>query len=438
LDLRTALRLAPGTVVSFVGAGGKTRSIRRLTRELAGEQPVLVTTTTHLAAGEASLAASHVIWRPGETLEAGLQAALAQGSALVSGGPLADDPGKLAGVPIEVIDAAKPQLAEHGVLLLVEADGSRQRPLKAPAEHEPVIPGSTDLAVPVVGLWALGERLSSQAIHRPERVAAVTGLAPDGILEPEHVVRLLTSPSGALKGVPAAAAVRPLLATEGGRLKAAREIAQGALEAERIASVIVAAPNEDGPCLAYSRVGAVILAAGNASRMGSLKQAEAWRGQALVERAVAAAAGLEPIVVVLGAEAERVRRQVARGGVQFVVNERWQEGQSGSMRVGLAAVAARCEAVVFLLADMPLVDGELIGRLVEAHRASLAPIVAPQAGGRWGNPVLFDRVTFEALAQVRGDRGGRAIFEQFPIMGVPADERSLLDVDTAEDWQALG
>lgn len=439
MELRKALRLVGGTVVSFVGAGGKTSAMRRLVRELAGHRPVLVTTTTHLATQEADLAATHLIWRLGDDLGQVVEAAIEHGSALVSGRPLANDEGKLAGLPVEAIDDLHHLLAERGGVLLVEADGSRQRPLKAPAEHEPVIPPTSDLVVPVIGLRAIGQLLGPEVVHRPERLAQVTDLELGQRIEPAHLVRLLTSTDGSLKGIPPAASVRPLLIGGSDRLEAAQEVAQGALATERLASVVLAPPQENGACLAFGRIAGVVLAAGGASRMGSLKQADSWHGQPLVARAVwaAAGAGLAPIVVVLGAEADRVRQRIGTRGVEVVVNERWNEGQSGSMRAGLAAAAERCEGVVFLLADMPLVDSELISRLVAAHRATLAPIVAPRAANRWGNPVLFDRITFEALAQVQGDRGGRAVFDQFMIEPVPADERALLDVDTAEDWQAL-
>jgi len=93
--------------------------------------------------------------------------------------------------------------------------------------------------------------------------------------------------------------------------------------------------------------------------------------------------------------------------VRVVKNPDWDAGMSTSVRAGLAAVEGEAEGVVFLLADMPLVDGALVRALVETHRRSLAPIVAPRAGGRWGNPALFDRATFPSLDDWRRLESGR-------------------------------
>jgi len=66
--------------------------------------------------------------------------------------------------------------------LLIEADGSRQRPLKAPASHEPVIPNWVDTVAVVAGLSALGSPLTEKWVHRPERFAALSGLSPGEII----------------------------------------------------------------------------------------------------------------------------------------------------------------------------------------------------------------------------------------------------------------
>jgi molybdenum cofactor cytidylyltransferase len=119
------------------------------------------------------------------------------------------------------------------------------------------------------------------------------------------------------------------------------------------------------------------------------------------------------------------------------MNPDWQDGQSSSVRTGLTSIGLAVEAAVFLLGDMPLVTDALIKGLISAHQSSLAPIVAPWADERWGNPVLFDRVTFDDLEQVEGDRGGRHLFDRFSILPVPAGPEALFDCDTNEDLKWL-
>ncbi len=89
--------------------------------------------------------------------------------------------GKVAGVSAGLVDRLARAPGVDAVIL--EADGSRRLPFKAPADHEPVIPGSTTIVVPMVGMDALGRPLDATAVHRPERVAALTGAAPR---RPDH------------------------------------------------------------------------------------------------------------------------------------------------------------------------------------------------------------------------------------------------------------
>jgi probable selenium-dependent hydroxylase accessory protein YqeC len=91
------------------------------------------------------------------------------------------------------------------VPLLIEADGSRMRPLKAPGEHEPPIPAFATQVVVVAGLTALGQPLTSDWVHRPERFAALSGLEMGQAITSEAVARALSHLSGGLKNIPAGA-----------------------------------------------------------------------------------------------------------------------------------------------------------------------------------------------------------------------------------------
>jgi molybdenum cofactor cytidylyltransferase len=437
MELATALRLRPGRMAAFTGAGGKSAVLRGLARELA---PVLLTTSTHLGRNQDSLASQHLIVRSHDDLSA-LPARLAEKDSLLVTGELDEVEGKWDGLPLGWIDELPTLAAESGAVILVEADGARGRLIKAPAEHEPAVPTGVDLVVPVVGLGAIGQPLSDQVGHRVARIESVTGLRRGSPIGIEHVAGLLTSPEGGLRGVPAQAEVRALLngLSTLPNIESGRELAARILRAPRVQAVVLAETDADDPAAAsIGRTAGVVLAAGGASRMGELKQVMDWHGKPLVRRAVetALAAGLDPVVLVIGAEADRVRAAVSGLAVDLVENQEWRSGQSSSMRAGLAAVRRSAQAAVFLLADMPLVDHQLVQRLVREHQSSLAPIVAPTVDGRRGNPVLFDRSTFESLEGVVGDQGGRALFDRFPVTLVPAGPESSLDVDTPADWEA--
>jgi molybdenum cofactor cytidylyltransferase len=120
----------------------------------------------------------------------------------------------------------------------------------------------------------------------------------------------------------------------------------------------------------------------------------------------------------------------------------WQRGQSSSVRAGLDAaqrLVPQLEAAVFLLADMPDVQAATVDALVEANRASLAPVVVPRyQGGTRGNPVLFDRDTFAELRALEGDVGGRPLIERHgdAVRYVAVDQPLPQGLDTPEAYHA--
>lgn len=115
--------------------------------------------------------------------------------------------GKLEGIS----EATVSLCSAHARFVLVEADGASGRPIKAPAEWEPVIPSSTDLVIPVVGLDCLGQPATSEWVFRLDRFAAVTEIHEGATISPRTVARLLSHPDGGLKGVPEGAVVIPFL-----------------------------------------------------------------------------------------------------------------------------------------------------------------------------------------------------------------------------------
>jgi molybdenum cofactor cytidylyltransferase len=188
-------------------------------------------------------------------------------------------------------------------------------------------------------------------------------------------------------------------------------------------------------------VGAIILAAGASRRMGRPKQLLPVAGQPMVRRVTEAvcAAGLQQVIVVLGAYAQAVARALHGLPAELVTNPAWKDGLSTSIRAGIGALRPEIDAALLVLADQPHLGPELLRTLVVRYWATGAPIVAPFYQGQRGNPVLFDRALFAELGGVEGDRGGRVLItrHEADLARVDVDDRAVLsDIDTLEDYEA--
>lgn len=187
---------------------------------------------------------------------------------------------------------------------------------------------------------------------------------------------------------------------------------------------------------------AVVLAAGSSARMGRPKPLVRLAGTPLLAHALQSLRGstVRDIVVVLGSSAEEVRRDVPLEGTRVIVNERYSDGMSSSIRAGLEAAPDRAEAFLIVLGDQPLVSSATIDALVRRRRVEHARIVVPSFRGTRGNPVLFDRSLAPEIEDVRGDVGCRSVVADHAseVVEVPVEDPGiLLDVDTPGDLEAL-
>lgn len=174
-------------------------------------------------------------------------------------------------------------------------------------------------------------------------------------------------------------------------------------------------------------VAAVILAAGASHRLGELKQLVRLGRETLLERAVRLAieAACDPVVVVLGASAENVRKQVSLNGVTFVVNDSWAEGMGSSVRAGVRVLSATINGCIIMTCDMPAVTAGHLQELMKTGR-----VTASAYGGRHGVPAYFPQEMFVQLLKLQGDTGARELLKEAEARELAGGE---MDIDTAED-----
>lgn len=435
--LSQALRFGPKEIVSLVGAGGKTTVLFRLADELAVQgKRVLMTTTTRMFAAQVEQQQALVLRYPEDALTVS-DALAAQAKVILVGERVGD---KVAGVPPEFVD----QVGQSADAVLVEADGAKMLPFKAPAGHEPVVPRSTTLLIHVLGMSVIGAPLDSAHVHRPEIVAQLAGAHVGDIVTPAMVAQVVTHPEGGRRNLPPGARFAVLLnqVDDTARRSSARMLARLLLSHRVVESVLLAAARQaPQPVLeSHRRIAAIVLAGGAGTRMGEqVKQLLPWQGKTFIENAVeiAVKSDVTETVVVLGSRAEEIQPVIRNMPIRFVMNPHWAEGHSTSLRAGLSALSSEIDAALFINADQPKLTTDVVNSVLARYRATDSGIVAVSYAGRRGSPVLFRHNYFAELETLTGEQGGRELLRKYPVAAVDASAEIGVDVDTPEDYAAL-
>ena len=207
--LSELITLPAHPLISIIGAGGKTTTMYTLADELAQRgKRVITTTTTNIYFPQKGETDTLIVSPETPRLLKMIQASWKQHQRItVAASPTGA--GKLAGLrpdqPYELL------MKSGADVVIVEADGARHHMIKAPAEHEPVVPPQTNVALLMMSAEAINQPLSAEIAHRPELVAKVAGVNMGDVLTPEVVARVMMSELGGMKGIPGKAEVYLLI-----------------------------------------------------------------------------------------------------------------------------------------------------------------------------------------------------------------------------------
>jgi molybdenum cofactor cytidylyltransferase len=184
----------------------------------------------------------------------------------------------------------------------------------------------------------------------------------------------------------------------------------------------------------------LVLAAGASTRLGQPKQLVKLGGRPALHRVVSNAVAIagHSVTVVIGAHARDMTHLLGHSPASVIVNREWEEGMASSIRRGLVALPAACDAVMILLGDQVAVTTDDLKRLVSAWKEQDGTIATATYERHVGVPAIFPRVCFSELAELRGDHGARLVLERntYRLVRVPMSNAAI-DLDTPEDLAAL-
>lgn len=189
---------------------------------------------------------------------------------------------------------------------------------------------------------------------------------------------------------------------------------------------------------------AIILAAGQSSRLGKPKQLLKYQNKTLLEHAIDAAkwSSVKSIIVVVGSNADIILNEIDTSGTHMVKNEDWQSGMASTIRCGVRALPAldsTIDSAILMVCDQPFVTPDLLNGLIEKQKETGNPIIASQYDDIIGTPALFQKRFFAELMALKGDTGAKKIMMQHNdlLVTVPFPKGSI-DIDTIDDYEALG
>jgi len=189
--------------------------------------------------------------------------------------------------------------------------------------------------------------------------------------------------------------------------------------------------------------GIIILAAGSSSRFGSTKQLVHFKGKTLLQHTIeeATEAGAEPIIVVTGANANEISKEIKNEKIEIVFNKDWEQGMASGIIIGLKKAISlnnKMEKAIIAVCDQPFISSSLFQQLYQKQNESAKYIVACCYADTIGTPALFTQKYFDVLMKLKGDEGAKKLMKTYSEDVATVDfPKGYIDIDTKEDYENL-
>ncbi|MEG0371291.1 MAG: selenium cofactor biosynthesis protein YqeC [Clostridium sp.] len=419
-------------MISFVGGGGKTSLMFSLANQLQRFGSDLVTTTTKIfCPKEDEYSALYLLDSVRiEDIDP------IKNKITVIGQNINND-NKIIGLPKEVLDT----IHGKGVFdfILVEADGAKGKPIKAPNVTEPIIPDKTNINIGVMGVDALDEDISS-ICFRYEIFSSITQNTTK--VDDESVISLINHPLGLFKGTPETCK-RYLVINKcdnNQKIKRGRDLLKKVICKTQVDKVFVSSIHKGNFQSESLNVCGIVMASGMSKRMGQNKLIMKIENKSMIKRVTSQCVNshLRDVIVVYNEDI--VLRQVCSLPIKTAHNLSPEMGQSMSIKVGLKSISDDYDGYMFLVGDQPFIDSKLINKLLNRFEMDKKSIVIPCYRDDKGTPVIFPSLYKKDLICIQGDSGGREIIKHCENISkvLIEDKNKGMDIDTIEEYISIG
>ena len=408
--------------ISIVGAGGKTTLLYLLGNHLrdAGFK-VLLTTTTMVYYPDADENFNNITLWGSHIIEQGI------------GQEFEQDKRKIKGFEKEEMECfVRSGLFNEFDFVLIEADGAKRMPIKAPNENEPVIIDYSDIVIGVVGLDSLGKVINEENTHRPAELIKIFNKDLGDIINENDIKNLSLSENGLFKNSPVLAKKVLVLnkADSPEKLKSGKRIIDllinelkglnkidylmiSSLEKGKIHKVVNICP------MIRPKISMVVFAAGKGIRMGAEKLMLELDGISILDRVLNTVETLESdgtaesheiTETIIVYSVDRVRELAEKHKIDKIIeNPEPERGMSSSLKLAVEKASPNSDAFMFLMGDQPFISKKTIEKIIGKWLEDTSRIVVPCFAGKKGNPVIFPSSFRKLLMEVTGDKGGREI-----------------------------
>lgn len=406
-----------GGIYVFVGAGGKTSSLKAVANILRRNgAKVFLTTTTKVSCEEFQDEVKFVV----SNAEDLIGVLNSESTGFLYAKELLES-NKYQGLDKTVFDNLKIPL---DVVILVEGDGARRKHFKIPLDHEPVLPNNISKVIILVGSLIFKEGLSEENTYN------LSGIKSSK--DADFTEIFLKGWQKVLKEQ------NTLVWVNGPRCQEGDEFLKTLFRKSRIEGASLEVREDIMYSITRDFIETIILASGQSRRMGSVKCLLKLEGESFLENLIRKYSPVsQSIIIGVGDESRKIREQVPGFGFNYFQTKNHQEGMGASLK----EIISNQDQVDYLIVtpcDLPLIKKETIAFLLDCARERVDKIVVPVFQGRKGHPVVFPRKYQGLLKTLQGDAGARRLLNKENTFLVEVEDRGcVFDIDTAEEYRLV-